>query len=87
MYIIIDYFTDREGTKPNIGKGLLPDLEATDTPFETYPLGDEREVMLRAALTRAGKTDMFSRTIKSRSMNDDFKLIEFSSEYNFVEIY
>ena len=87
MYIIIDYFTDREGTKPNIGKGLLPDLEATDTPFETYPLGDEREVMLRAALTRAGKTDMLSRTIKSRSMNDDFKLIEFSSEHNFVEIY
>ena len=79
MYVIIDYFTDKTGTRPDFSKGLSPDFKVADAPFETYPLGDEREVLLHAALTRAGKTDLPSRSIVSRSSEDDFLLLEYPS--------
>jgi hypothetical protein len=79
MYVIIDYFTDKTGTRPDFSKGLSPDFKVADAPFETYPLGDEREVLLHAALTRAGKTDLPSRSIVSRSPEDDFLLLEYPS--------
>ena len=83
MYVIIDYFTDKTGTRPDFSKGLSPDFKVADAPFETYPLGDEREVLLHAALTRAGKTDLPSRSIVSRSPEDDFLLLEYpSSKYD-----
>ena len=79
MYVIIDYFTDKTGTRPDFSKGLSPDFKVADAPFETYPLGDEREVLLHAALTRAGKTDLPSRSVESRSPEDDFLLLEYPS--------
>ena len=79
MYVITDYFTDKTGTRPDFSKGISPDFKVADAPFETYPLGDEREVLLHAALTRAGKTDLPSRSVESRSPEDDFLLLEYPS--------
>ena len=77
MYVITDYFTDKTGVRPDFSKGLSPDFKVTDAPFEAYPLGDEREVLLHAALTRAGKTDLPSRSVESRSKNENYRLIEY----------
>ena len=68
---------------------LSPDFKVVDAPFETYPLGDEREVLLHAALARAGKTDLSSRGEESRSANERYKLIEYitnqgTSDGNFI---
>lgn len=76
MYVIADYFTDKTGTRPDLSKGLSPDFKVVDAPFETYPLGDEREVLLHAALTRAGKTDLPSRGGESRSMDENYLLVD-----------
>ena len=81
MYVIIDYFTDKDGARPDLSKGLSPDFKVADAPFETYPLGDEREMLLHAALTRARKTDLPSRGIESRSMSEEYKLIEYPSHH------
>lgn len=75
MYVIADYFTDKTGTRPDLSQGLSPDFKVVDAPFETYPLGDEREVLLHAALTRAGKKELPSRGGESRSLDKDYKLI------------
>jgi C-terminal processing protease CtpA/Prc len=82
MYVITHYFTDKTGTRPDFSKGLSPDFKVADAPFETYPLGDEREVLLHAALTRAGKTDLPSRGLESRSSEDDFLLLGYPSSGN-----
>lgn len=77
MYVITDYFTDKTGIRPNLSQGLSPDFRVVDAPFETYPLGDEREVLLHAALTRAGKTDLPSRGEESRTMDENYKLVDY----------
>ena len=77
MYVINYYFTDKTGIRPDLSKGLSPDFKVVDAPFETYPLGDEREVLLHTALTRAGKTDLPSRSVESRSASENYKLIEY----------
>ena len=89
MYVINEYFTEKNGVRPDFSKGLSPDFKIVDAPFETYPLGDEREVLLHAALTRAGKTDLSSRGEESRSTNERYKLIEYptiqgTSDGNFI---
>ena len=89
MYVINDYFTDKTGIRPDLSQGLSPDFKVVDAPFETYPLGDDREVLLHAALARAGKTDLSSRGEESRSANERYKLIEYitnqgTSDGNFI---
>ena len=81
MYVIIDYFTDKNGSRPDFSKGISPDFKVADAPFETYPLGDEREVLLHAALTRAGKSDLPSRGVDSRSASENYKLIEYPTHH------
>ena len=89
MYVISEYFTDKNGVRPDFSKGLSPDFKIADAPFEAYPLGDEREVLLHTALTRARKTDLPSRSVESRSASENYKLIEYpfhhvSSFGNFI---
>lgn len=69
------HFTDKNGTPLELGKGLSPVVEVQDTPFENYPLGDERETMLRAALTRAGKAELASKSTDTRSAFEKYKKV------------
>ena len=44
--------------------GFTPDYEVSDSPAQGWELGDERETMLNAALTRAGKTDFIESSVQ-----------------------
>ena len=58
LYVMINRYGDKNGNNPCMPDGLTPKFKAVDRFEETYPLGDERESMLYAALVRAGKTDL-----------------------------
>ena len=55
---MISRYADKNGDTPCMPDGFVPDIEARDYYTEPYPLGDERENLLRIALERAGKTDL-----------------------------
>lgn len=61
IYVMISRYADCNGQTPCMPDGFVPDTEVEDDPTETYPLGDERELMLNTALLRAGKTDLLPR--------------------------
>lgn len=67
IYVMINMYADKDGNNPCKPDGLIPDVEAEDWFYESYPLGDEREAMLNEALQKAGKTDMEAR-VASRAM-------------------
>ncbi len=60
IYVMISRYADVNGETPCMPDGFIPDLEVYDDPSEGFELGDEREALLKAALTRAGKTDFES---------------------------
>lgn len=73
IYVMISTYSDKNGNNPCRPNGLAPSIEVADEPRESYPLGDEREALLRAALTKAGKTDLAPLTgTSSRSVVRDF---------------
>lgn len=57
MYVMINTYADKFGNNPCRPDGIKPDVEVQDYPVDPYPLGDDREALLREALTRAGYTD------------------------------
>lgn len=72
VYIMINTYADKDGNNPCRPDGLIPDVEVQDNPQESYPLGDDREALLRVALTKAGYTDFTPLSgSKSRSMEHD----------------
>lgn len=71
IYVMISTYADRDGNNPCRPDGLTPNFEVADNPVQPYQLGDDREAMLRAALTRAGKTYP---TEETRSMHTDIVL-------------
>lgn len=77
IYVMISRYADKEGKNPCMPDGLRPEVEAHDMFEEPYPLGDEREAMLRVALERAGKTDLApltqSRVVVSRPLEGVIK--------------
>lgn len=68
IYVMINMYADKDGNNPCMPGGLEPGVEVADAYMESYPLGDEREAMLNAALHRAGKSDLVSRSV-SRSLS------------------
>lgn len=85
MYMVVDYFTDKNGGKPDFRKGLVPTFNAVDAPYEGYSLGDKREAMLQTVLERIGKSDVVSRINESCFKVEDYKLIEYSSSLNLID--
>ncbi len=57
LYVMVSTYADKNGNNPCRPNGIIPDVEIMDNPEEPYPLGDDREALLREALTRAGYTD------------------------------
>ena len=57
LYVMVSTYADKNGNNPCRPDGIVPDIEVRDNPEEPYPLGDDREAMLRVALTEAGYTD------------------------------
>ena len=57
LYVMVSTYADKDGNNACRPNGLVPDVQVADEPRETYPLGDDREDLLRMALTRAGYQD------------------------------
>ena len=57
LYVMISTYADKNGDNPCRPNGIVPEIEIDDNPEEPYALGDDREAMLRVALTEAGYTD------------------------------
>ena len=57
LYVMVSTYADKDGNNPCRPDGIVPGTEVEDNPEESYPLGDDREAMLRVALTKAGYTD------------------------------
>ena len=54
IYVMIARYADKNGKTPCMPDGFIPDYPVEDNPIEPYQLGDEREAMLSAVLTRLG---------------------------------
>lgn len=67
IYVMINRYADKDGNNPCMPNGLTPDFEVTDNPEEPYDLGDDREALLRAALTKAGYTNFTPKVETSRA--------------------
>ena len=64
IYLMVCRFADVYGETPCMPDGFTPDYEVSDSPVQGWELGDERETMLNAALTRAGKTDFIESSVQ-----------------------
>lgn len=74
LYVMINTYADKNGNNPCRPNGIVPDLELKEDPIEPYQLGDDREILLRAALTKAGYTNFTPKeeTAASRAASRDF---------------
>ena len=70
IYVMISRYADRDGYNPCMPDGMLPDVELKENPQQPYELGDDREILLRQALTEAGITDLTPFPESSRTWND-----------------
>lgn len=57
LYVMVSTYADKNGNNPCRPEGIVPNVELQDNPEAPYPLGDDREDLLRAALIKAGYTD------------------------------
>lgn len=57
IYVMVSRYADKNGDCPCMPNGFTPDVEVDDNPQEPYDLGDDREALLRVALTQAGYTN------------------------------
>lgn len=62
MYLMIGSYADKNGENPCQPDGLTPDVAAEDIPEYGFQWGDEQDPMLKAALIRAGRTDLAVKT-------------------------
>ena len=74
LYVMINTYADRNGNNPCRPNGLMPDAEVEDNPIEPYQLGDDREALLREALTHAGYKD-FTPLVSSKSRSATVNLV------------
>ncbi|MBQ8521108.1 MAG: hypothetical protein IJ456_06995 [Bacteroides sp.] len=57
IYVMISRYADKNGDCPCMPNGFTPNVEVKDLCYEPYDLGDDREALLRKALTKAGYTN------------------------------
>lgn len=62
IYVMITTYADCDNKNLARPVGIYPDVEAKDSPMDGYPLGDENETMLKAALKKAGKNTAVATT-------------------------
>lgn len=55
IYVMIGIYMNSKNETPCMPNGLTPDIEAIDDPMQPVQLGDENEILLRAALEKEGK--------------------------------
>ena len=56
IYVMVSTYADRNNKNIARPVGIVPNIEAKDTPWEGKAIGNEDETMLRAALQAAGKS-------------------------------
>ena len=55
IYVMVSTYADRNNKNIARPVGIIPNIEAKDTPWEGLSIGNENETMLKAALQAAGK--------------------------------
>ena len=55
IYVMVSTFADRDNKNVSRPVGIVPNIEAKDTPWGGKAIGNQNETMLKAALQAAGK--------------------------------
>lgn len=76
IYVMISRFVNKNGENPSMPDGLQPTTAVKDDTMDGYQLGDEHETMLKAALIKAGKTDISASTTSRAANLPAYKLID-----------
>ena len=77
MYVMVSIYQNSNGETPCMPNGLRPDIKVNDSPFSTLQLGDVNEVMLKAALQKAGK--VYDDEVPGRSFTPSITLEQVES--------
>ncbi len=73
IYVMVSRYADKNGNCPCMPDGFTPNKEVEDNPEEPYDLGDDREALLREALTKAGYTNFTAKEgTEARSARSSF---------------
>lgn len=83
IYVMISRFVNKNGENPSMPDGLQPTTAVEDYPFDGYQLGDEHETMLKAALIKAGKTDIVGKTMSRAANLPAYELINLHRDARF----
>lgn len=76
IYVMISHYADKNGNNPCMPDGMAPDVEVMDNPQEPYELGDDREALLRMALTEIGFTNLTPLPETARSVRRTWNGLE-----------
>lgn len=73
IYVMVSRYADKNGDCPCMPNGFTPNVEVKDLCYEPYDLGDDREALLRVALTKAGYTNFTAKEgAKARAARPSF---------------
>ena len=83
IYVMITTYADCDNKNLARPVGIDPDVEAKDSPMDGYPLGDENETMLKAALMAAGKSYTPLATTRALDNTPQMELKMLRNKYKF----
>ena len=83
MYVMVAIYQNAKGETPCMPNGLQPDVAADDDPMMPVQLGDDNELMLKTALTRAGKVYTEQKANSRSAIMNPFSQIEGPRKANF----
>lgn len=83
IYVMVSIYQNAKGETPCMPNGLHPDIKVEDEPMFPEQLGDVNELMLKAALTRAGKIYDETETSSRANASHKLEVIEGPHKANF----
>ena len=83
IYVMVATYADRDGKNLARPVGIVPSVEAEDTPWDGYDIGNENETMLKAALSAAGKKYALKATTRSLDLRPRIDLKPMHNKYKF----
>ena len=83
IYVMVATYADRDGKNMARPVGIVPSVEAEDSPWDGYDVGNENETMLKAALSAAGKKYALKATTRSLDLRPRIDLKPMHNKYKF----
>ena len=83
IYVMVATYADRDGKNLARPVGIVPSVEAEDSPWDGYDVGNENETMLKAALSAAGKKYALKATTRSLDLRPRIDLKPMHNKYKF----